>query len=137
MSRCSFSYMYRSETSICRNKLAGSTWSEERGLSCSCACRRYGQSLGQSKVTSRCSPQHCGQMRPWTAGQKRFSLRTSQIAQLNRRLPFLHYGIVPGDSTIDVRTPIEQLQIADFDSEISTQVALYHAGTHPRRIPVI
>jgi hypothetical protein len=76
-------------------------------------------------------------MRPWTAGQKRFSLRTSQIAQLNRRLPFLHYGIVPGDSTIDVRTPIEQLQIADFDSEISTQVALYHAGTHPRRIPVI
>src|SRR5216683_1362618 len=40
------------------------------------------QSLGQSSVTSRCSPQHCGQMRPWTAGQKRFSLRMSQMAQL-------------------------------------------------------
>jgi hypothetical protein len=35
-------------------------------------------------------------MRPWTAGQKRFSLRTSQIAQLNRRLSSLHYGIAQG-----------------------------------------
>jgi hypothetical protein len=35
-------------------------------------------------VTSRCSPQHCGHIRPWTAGQKRFSLRISQIEQLNR-----------------------------------------------------
>ena len=45
-------------------------------------CKRYGQSLGQSSVTSRCSPQHCGQILPCTAGQNRFSLRSSQIAQL-------------------------------------------------------
>jgi hypothetical protein len=69
-------------------------------------------------------------MRPWTAGQKRFSLRTSQIAQLNRRLSSLHYGIAPGDSTIEVSTPIEQLQIADFDLEsqiklpVTTQVGV-------------
>ena len=40
------------------------------------------QSEGQSSVTSRCSPQHCGQMRPCTARQKRFSLRTLQMEQL-------------------------------------------------------
>src|SRR5271170_5304784 len=43
------------------------------------------QVLGQSSVTSRCSPQHCGQMRPCTAGQNRFSFRFSQIAQLTNR----------------------------------------------------
>src|ERR1019366_10464552 len=34
-----------------------------------------------SSVTSRCSPQHCGQIFPCTAGQNRFSLRSLQIAQ--------------------------------------------------------
>src|SRR5262249_30014591 len=40
-------------------------------------------SLGQSSVTSRCSPQHCGQILLCSAKQKRFSLRFSQIVQLN------------------------------------------------------
>ncbi|PYX59737.1 MAG: hypothetical protein DMG76_04990 [Acidobacteria bacterium] len=44
-------------------------------------------------MTSRCSPQHCAQMRPCTAGQKRFSLRISQMAQLKTQTPLSHYGI--------------------------------------------
>ena len=56
---------------------------------------------GQSSVTSRCSPQHCAQMRPCTARQKRFSLRTLQMAQLKgstsvatqKAAKLFHYGI--------------------------------------------
>jgi hypothetical protein len=33
-------------------------------------------------VTSRCSPQHCGQIFPWTAGQNRFSFLSLQSAQV-------------------------------------------------------
>jgi len=50
------------------------------------------QSLGQSSVTSRCSPQHCGQMREWTAGQKRFSFLVSQ--RLQGTIQFLTTDIV-------------------------------------------
>src|SRR5437868_2309409 len=38
-------------------------------------------SEGQSSVTSRSRPQHCGQILSWTAGQKRFSRRVWQMAQ--------------------------------------------------------
>jgi len=66
---------------------------------------QVGQSLGQSSVTSRCSPQHCGQMRPWTAGQKRFSLRISQIAQL-KFLFSAQYYVIP-DYVIPAASPDE------------------------------
>src|SRR5262249_55883832 len=42
---------------------------------------KYEQSLGQSRISSRCVPQHAAQMRAWSAGQKRFSLRVSQRVQ--------------------------------------------------------
>src|SRR6202051_4530087 len=89
MSRCSRSKVNCSEISTCRNKEAESNPSADRGFSCSRACRKYGQSLGQSSVTSRCSPQHCGQIFPCTAGQNRFSFRSSQIAQL--KVQFLEF----------------------------------------------
>jgi hypothetical protein len=51
-------------------------------------------------VTSRSVPQQSAQMRPWTAGQKRFSLRILQIAQLNsvssKQSRSSHYVIPPG-----------------------------------------
>src|SRR5467141_2627923 len=87
MSKGSRSYRNCSGISTSRNSEAGSNWPMERCLWCSRACWRYGQALGQSSVTSRCSPQLCAQMRPCTAGQKRFSLRISQMAQLKAQTP--------------------------------------------------
>src|SRR5437016_7780444 len=93
--------------STCRKISEGFTSDIPRGFSCSRACCRYTQSLGQSSVTSRCSPQHCGQMRPCTAGQKRFSFRIPQMTQLTAD-SFKHYDThdeVAGSTDRRQKTP--------------------------------